>query len=124
MKISFYKVALKKRFPLAISRGIRYNSENLFIRYEKDGCVGWGEAAPGKTEGADTPEAVQEALEKFIATGIDGVSIQALYDRARALEVPPCAYVGLLLKSFLARSTNIMCSEFSLGSLANSVAVM
>ncbi|MBL6662124.1 MAG: dipeptide epimerase, partial [Flavobacteriaceae bacterium] len=95
MQISFYKVALKKRFPLAISRGIRYHSENLFIRYEKDGWVGWGEAAPGKTEGADTPEAVQEALEKFIASGIDGVSIQALYDRARALEVPPCAYVGL-----------------------------
>ena len=95
MQISFYKVALKKRFPLAISRGVRYHSENLFIRYEKDGWVGWGEAAPGKTEGADTPEAVQEALEKFIALGIDGVSIQALYDRARALEVPPCAYVGL-----------------------------
>ena len=52
MKISFHKVELKKRFPLAISRGVRYNSENIFVRYEKDDLVGWGEAAPGNTEGA------------------------------------------------------------------------
>ena len=95
MQISFHKVALKKRFPLAISRGVRYHSENVFIRYEKEGIVGWGEAAPGETEGADTPEAVQQALEQFIATGIDEVSIHALYDRARQLQIPPCAYVGL-----------------------------
>jgi muconate cycloisomerase len=95
MQISFHKVALKKRFPLAISRGVRYHSENVFIRYEKEGVVGWGEAAPGETEGADTPEAVQQALEQFIATGIDEVSIHALYDRARQLQIPPCAYVGL-----------------------------
>ena len=59
MKISFHKVELKKRFPLAISRGVRSHSENLFIRYENEGIVGWGEAAPGDTEGASTPEAVQ-----------------------------------------------------------------
>ena len=49
MKISFHKVELKKRFPLAISRGVRYNSENIFVRYEKDDLVWWGEAAPGNT---------------------------------------------------------------------------
>jgi len=95
MKISFHKVELKKRFPLAISRGIRYHSENIFVRFEKDGLIGWGEAAPGDTEGASTPEAVQQALEEFVATGIEGYSIQALYDRAREMKIPPCAYVGL-----------------------------
>jgi L-alanine-DL-glutamate epimerase-like enolase superfamily enzyme len=95
MKISFHKVELKKRFPLAISRGIRYHSENIFVRFEKDGLIGWGEAAPGDTEGASTPEAVQQALEEFVATGIEGYSIQALYDRAREMKTPPCAYVGL-----------------------------
>ena len=95
MKFTFYKVSLKKRFPLAISRGVRYNSENLFVRFDKDGYIGWGEAAPGNSEGAATAEAVQEALEKFIATGIEGFSIHELYDRAREMNIPPCAYVAL-----------------------------
>ena len=54
MTFTFHKVSLKKRFPLAISRGVRYDSENLFVRYEKDGYMGWGEAAPGNSEGAST----------------------------------------------------------------------
>ena len=95
MEITFYRVRLKKRFPLAISRGIKYDSENLFIRYEKDGFEGWGESAPGDTEGADSVEVVQDALEKFISTDISGHSIQSLYDRAKEINVPPCAYVGL-----------------------------
>ena len=95
MKFTFHKVTLKKRFPLAISRGVRYNSENLFVCYEKDGHIGWGEAAPGNSEGAATAEAVQEALENFIATGIEGFSIQELYDRAREMKITPCAYVAL-----------------------------
>lgn len=95
MRFTFHKVSLKKRFPLAISRGVRYDSYNLFVSYEKDGHIGWGEAAPGNSEGAATPEAVQEALEKFIATGIEGFSIQTLYDRAREMQIPPCAYVAL-----------------------------
>lgn len=95
MRFTFHKVSLKKRFPLAISRGVRYDSYNLFVSYEKDGHIGWGESAPGNSEGAATPEAVQEALEKFIATGIEGFSIQTLYDRAREMQIPPCAYVAL-----------------------------
>ena len=31
MKINFFKVILNKRFPLEISRGVRSNSENLFV---------------------------------------------------------------------------------------------
>lgn len=95
MKINYYKVKLKKRFPLAISRGVRYDSENLFIRYEKDGIIGWGEAAPGETEGAGTPEEVQKELERFVATGIEGKSIQDLYDRSKELKIPPCAYAAI-----------------------------
>ena len=95
MKISYYKVKLKKRFPLAISRGVRYDSENLFIKYEKEGIIGWGEAAPGETEGASTTEEVQKELERFVATGIEGESIQNLYYRSRELKIPPCAYVGI-----------------------------
>ncbi len=95
MKINYYKVKLKKRFPLAISRGVRYDSENLFIRYEKDGIIGWGESAPGDTEGASTPEEAQKELERFVATGIEGESLQDLYDRSKELNIPPCAYAAI-----------------------------
>lgn len=93
--LSFYKVPLKKRFALAISRGVRSYSENLFVRYECEGIVGWGEAAPGKSEGADTPEAIQEQLERFVASGIEGEALHSLYDRSRAMNIAPCAYVAL-----------------------------
>ena len=53
---------LKKRFPLAISRGVRSDSENLFVRYDKEGITGWGEAAPGKSEGAESVIKVKQAL--------------------------------------------------------------
>ena len=99
MKITFYKVRLKKRFPLAISRGVRSDSENLFVRYDKEGITGWGEAAPGKSEGAESVIKVKQALKKFISTGINNFSIQELYDRSRELKTPPCAYVCLLYTS-------------------------
>ncbi|MEK9612368.1 MAG: dipeptide epimerase [Flavobacteriaceae bacterium] len=95
MQFSFYKVPLKKRFPLAISRGVRSHSENLFLRFEKDGIIGWGEGAPGSTEGATTPEEIQTALETFIESGMEGFSIQELFDRAKTMGIPPCAYVAL-----------------------------
>ena len=95
MKISYYKVNLEKRFPLAISRGVNYNSENIFLCLEKDGIKAWGEAAPGKTEGASSADKVQQILEEFIAQGIEGKSIQSLYDLAKKQQVPPCAYVAL-----------------------------
>ena len=95
MKISFYKVLLKKRFPLKISRGVKGDSYNVFIAVEKEGIVGWGEAAPGKSEQADTPEKVISALEQLIATGLDGLSVYEIDHRARTLNIPPCAYAGL-----------------------------
>jgi len=95
MKISFFKVKLGKRFPLAISRGVRYDSENIFLKLEKEGITAWGEAAPGSTEGASSAAGVQQILESFISKGIEGESIQSLYDRARADQIPPCAYVAL-----------------------------
>ena len=95
MQITFHKVRLKKRFPLAISRGIRSDSENLFVRYEKDGIIGWGEAAPGKAEGAETVSEIQKILEDFVLKDFEGYSIQELYLLSRKKKVPPCAYVGL-----------------------------
>ena len=53
MQLKFHKVLLKKKFPLVISRGVKGDSFNLFLSYEKDGVTGWGEAAPGKNENAN-----------------------------------------------------------------------
>lgn len=95
MKITLHKVKLKKRFSLAISRGIRYDSENIFLCLEKDGYKAWGEAAPGSTEGVETAEEVRQILEKFISQGIEEESIYSLYDKAKTQKIPPCAYVAL-----------------------------
>ena len=95
MKIKLYKVLLKKRFPLRISRGTRGDSYNIFVSYTHDGIVGWGEAAPGKNELADSPEKVADELKRLIASGIEGLSIYEIEQRARALKIAPCAYAGL-----------------------------
>lgn len=95
MKVRFFKVLLKKRFPLKISRGVRSDSYNVFVSVEDQGIIGWGEAAPGKTEQADTPEKVTEELRRLVASRIDGLSIYEIEQRARQLEIAPCAYAGL-----------------------------
>ncbi len=95
MKIQYHIVGLKKRFPLQISRGVKGDTFNVFVSVEKEGITGWGEAAPGKNEKADSPEKVIEALQRLVATDIDDLSIYAIEARARALKIPPCAYAGL-----------------------------
>jgi L-alanine-DL-glutamate epimerase-like enolase superfamily enzyme len=95
LQIKFHKVLLKKRFPLAISRGVRGDSYNLFLSYEKDGLVGWGEAAPGKNEKAETVVEMQDQLTAFLETGIENHSTEALNQRAKQMQIAPCAYAAL-----------------------------
>jgi len=95
MKIDFFKVILNKRFPLEISRGVRSNSENLFVRIEENGIVGWGESAPGESEGASSVDEVKSLLDSFVKTGIKGNTISSLYDRSREMGIAPCAYVAI-----------------------------
>ena len=42
MNFSFEQLALKKRYPLRISRGETTGSVNLFVSVESGGVVGWG----------------------------------------------------------------------------------
>ena len=95
MKIEFFKVVLNKRFPLEISRGVRSNSENLFVKIEKNGIVGWGESAPGESEGASNVDEVKQQLETFVKRGIRGNSISSLYDKSKEMGIAPCAYVAI-----------------------------
>jgi len=95
MHIKFHKVLLKKRFPLAISRGVRGDSHNLFLSYEKEGLMGWGEAAPGKNEKAETVEEMQDQLTTFLEQGIESNTIEELNQRAKQVGIAPCAYAAL-----------------------------
>lgn len=94
MQLKFHKVLLKKRFPLAISRGVRGDSYNLFLSYEKEGFTGWGEAAPGKNEKANTVEEMQEQLNAFLEEGIESSTTEQLNQRAKEMGVAPCAYAA------------------------------
>ena len=95
MLIKYHKVLLKKKFPLAISRGVRGDSYNLFLSYEKEGLMGWGEAAPGKNEKAETVEEMQEQLTAFLEQGIESNTIEELNQRAKQMGIAPCAYAAL-----------------------------
>lgn len=95
MRVKFHKVLLKKRFPLAISRGVKGDSCNLFLSFEKDGLTGWGEAAPGKNEKADTVEEMQGQLITFLEQGIESNTTEELNQRAKQIGIAPCAYAAL-----------------------------
>ena len=95
MIVNFHTVNLKKKFPLQISRGVHDKSQNLFVEILKDGITGWGESAPGKTEGAKTAQEVQVHLKRLLDTGIDNLSIHEIYQRGKEMEIPACAQAGI-----------------------------
>jgi len=95
MTIDFRILYLKKRFPLAISRGVRYGSDNLFVSVTKDGITGWGEMAPGKTEGADTAEKGIGYLQNFFTPNITSLPIKKVYYLGKEKGVPACALAAL-----------------------------
>ncbi len=95
MIVNFHKVNLKKKHPLQISRGIHSKSQNLFVEIIKDGITGWGESAPGKTEGASNADEVETCLSKLIDKSIDSLSIYEIYQRSKELNIPPCAHAAI-----------------------------
>lgn len=95
MKFSFYAIDLKKKIPLRISRGLKSGSRNLFLKIRDGAYSAWGESSPGKTEGAESPEIMQNQLEDFISQGIKDNSIYELYEKSREMGIAPCAYASL-----------------------------
>ena len=95
MIINFHKVNLKKKHPLQISRGVHYESENLYIELTKDGITSWGESAPGINEGAANPLEVEVSLQQLIDSGLENLSIYEIHQRSKELNIPPCAYAAL-----------------------------
>ena len=95
MNFSIYTVSLKKKYPLQISRGIKDESINVFLKIKDENFTAWGESAPGKSENAGTAEIVKEQLENFISTNIENESTDELYNRAMEMKIAPCAYASM-----------------------------
>ncbi len=94
MKIEFRTVYLKKRFPLAISRGLITGSDNLFVSISDGTHTGWGEMAPGGSEGAETAAEGEAMLRVFCKGGLSG-SIHQVWADAITAKVAPCALAAL-----------------------------
>ncbi|MEH6457782.1 MAG: dipeptide epimerase [Cocleimonas sp.] len=109
MKLSFRIIRLQKRFPLAISRGVHTASDNLFVSLTDSGVTGWGEMSPGKSEGAETAELGQQAIEQFYTADKHHLPVTDVYDLAREEGVPACALAALdtALWDLLAKKANL-----------------
>ena len=94
-KVAFRRLYLRKRFPLAISRGVIEGGENLFVSVSDGGATGWGEVAPGPSEGAATAAEAEAMLREFCAGGVDAEAIHDTWARAHAAGLAPCALAGL-----------------------------
>lgn len=94
MKVEYQTLYLKKRFPLRISRGEISGGDNLFVSVTDGTLTGWGEMAPGETEGAATVAEGRTQLEAFCANRLDG-AIHDIWARAHAGGVGACALAAL-----------------------------
>ncbi|MDT0539789.1 dipeptide epimerase [Croceitalea sp. P059] len=109
MQIAFQTVYLKKLYPLRISRGVRDGQSNLYISVTDGGHTGWGETSPGISEGAGTPEEVQQQIESFLATNPNLSAPFETYDAGIAYGLAPCALAALdiALWDLLAKKANM-----------------
>lgn len=72
MLVEFHRRTLTKRFPLRISRGWMYGSENLFVSVADGSNTGWGECAPGGDDASQTADAAEADLRGFLGGRFGG----------------------------------------------------
>lgn len=95
MQVAFRTLSLKKLYPLAISRGVTTGSQNLFVFVSEGGHTGIGECAPGTGYDDTLAPIAERQLTDLVASGIEGLSIHQIWDKARAREVDPSALAAL-----------------------------
>jgi L-alanine-DL-glutamate epimerase-like enolase superfamily enzyme len=93
--LDFQVIHLNKRFPLRISRGVMTGSDNLFVSVTKNGITGYGEMAPGDSEGASTAEEGRMILEKFFQPDHEHRSVHEIYELGRKEGIASCALAAL-----------------------------
>ncbi len=85
------------RHTWTISRNSSESKDNVFVRVERDGVVGWGEAAPNVRYG-QSAEQTEAALEKVrpLVEGSDWFQYVGLREQwERAVPEPSCAHAAL-----------------------------
>lgn len=94
-KFSFRILELKKRYPLAISRGVSAGSRNVFVTVEDEGFIGLGEGAPGIGLEEDAPLRCRQQLEAFCSDDREDWSPAAVWRAAKEAGVEPAAMAAL-----------------------------
>jgi len=95
MEFRFETLRLTKFYPLQISRGTSTGSNNLFV-YVRDGeHEGIGECAPGTGYDDTLAALAQTQLKNLIESGIEGLSIHQIWDKATQQEVNASAIAAL-----------------------------
>ncbi|MGB0376032.1 MAG: dipeptide epimerase [Flavobacteriaceae bacterium] len=94
-EVQCYSVTLQKKIPLAISRGVRKASNNVFISLSLDSWTGWGEVAPTSDQPELTPEKIQREITRFIAAlGIEKSPTKA-HALGMAMQIPRTVYAAI-----------------------------
>lgn len=106
LTVELRKVPLNKRYPLRISRGISYGSENLFVLISNGHKTGIGEAAPGTGDGEGFAEIARNQIEDFVASHplqIEHLSGLESTAREAGLAAPAIAGLDIAVWDFLAK---------------------
>lgn len=96
MNITFAELALKKRYPLRISRGEITGSINLIVSIQSGDNIGIGEAAPSECTGSSTATECRQQIERFLnEVDISNLSPLEGWLAARHAGVAPCAWAAV-----------------------------
>lgn len=96
LKLSLRRVSLTKLFPLAISRGVSYGSENLFVSVSDGNHVGLGECAPGAGYDSTLADLAERQFgELFPDSLLPQLSIAETWSLCRERELAPPALAAL-----------------------------
>lgn len=95
MNVEFRTVAVKKRFPLQISRGTSSGSTNLFVILEQGGCTGIGECAPGTGFDETLAAEARKQLEDFMRPGLLELGPHEVDRQAKAAGIDAAAQAAL-----------------------------
>ncbi|MBV6458068.1 MAG: L-Ala-D/L-Glu epimerase [Fimbriimonadaceae bacterium] len=106
LRVELRKVPLKKRYPLRISRGISYGSENLFVLLGDGQITGIGEAAPGTGHGDDFAETACTQIHDFLqGIELSPYNLASIEAEARktGMEAPAIAGLDTAVWDYLAK---------------------
>lgn len=89
-----YTVAMPKMVPLAISRGVRKQSTNVFLALERDGIRAWGEVAPTSDQPDLTPEKIRTEIDRFFQNYSSDIPQEA-YQQGLSMGIPRTVYAAI-----------------------------